>query len=257
MYDVVCSAVYALIMGVLGAKVLFLIVSMPQVIEAFKLVGETIPGTNDVITYSDVIIALIKGGFVFYGGFIGGALGLFIYVKQFKMDLGSFAGFYAVVLPLGHAIGRIGCFLGGCCYGIEYDGPFSYTYPEGVLKYTTEPVGVPRFPVQLFEALCLFILFAVLIIIYYKVEKHNLICTITYALGYAVIRFSLEFLRGDVERGGIGPISTSQLISLIIFAIALTSLILTIVSEKKKAKMQTNVDEISENSAEEAVVDVK
>ena len=86
-YDLVYSAVYAMIGAVIGSKLLFILVSL-----------------EDIIKLSLPWYTYIKGGFVFYGGFIGGVLGLFIYTKQFKMRFADFVDIYAAVLPLGHGI---------------------------------------------------------------------------------------------------------------------------------------------------------
>ena len=140
-FDFVCSAVFTLFGVIIGAKLLFVFVSLRMIIE------NNIP-----------FLAVIQGGFVFYGGLIGGVLALMIYAKVFKVKFLNVADVYAAVVPLGHACGRVGCYLGGCCYGMEYHGPLSVTYSEEVLNMGT-PVEVPLFPVQLLEAALLVLLF--------------------------------------------------------------------------------------------------
>lgn len=212
-FDTVASGVYAMIGAIIGAKLLFILVSWRDII-AYKVEYE--------LSLSDTLMSVIKGGFVFYGGLIGGALGLAVYVLQFKMKLSDFADIYAVVLPLGHAFGRIGCFFGGCCYGVPHDGAFSYTYTATA---GTTPLGVPLLPVQLIEAIALFILFAILLGIFLGHTQHTYLCVKIYALSYSVIRFILEFFRGDKERGGFLYLSTSQWISLVIFVLVITKII--------------------------------
>ena len=102
--DVTCSAVYTGIGAEVGAKLLFIIVNLPLIIS-----GQL------------TLLQAFQGGFVFYGGLIGGVIGLFIYVKHYKLNAFKFFELYATIVPLGHSIGRVGCFFGGCCYGIEYD----------------------------------------------------------------------------------------------------------------------------------------
>ena len=208
-FDLVGSAVYAFIGGMLGSKLLFIITSLKTIIE------------NNIPFES-----LIKGGFVFYGGLIGGALGLFIYVKQFKMSLRDFLDVYAVCLPLGHAFGRVGCFFGGCCHGIPHDSPISviYTHTEG-----TTLLNTPLLPVQLIEAAVLLIFFVIMLILFLKTKTRML--PIIYIFMYTVARFVLEFFRGDKVRGGALGISTSQIISLVI--IAALAVYLTIRLKKK------------------------
>ena len=207
LFDLTCSAVYTMIFAIAGAKILFILVSLEDIIE----LARTIP-------FGKLLPMIIKGGFVFYGGLIGGVLGLFVYAKQFKMDFLHLMGIYAVVLPLGHAFGRVGCFFGGCCYGIAYDGPLSHTYHVAT---GVAPVGVPLFPVQLLEALCLLLLFGSQMVLLLKnVQKKN-IFVYNYCFCYSIIRFALEFLRGDAERGSFLMVSTSQWISIAIMAAVL------------------------------------
>lgn len=205
-FDLASSAVFALFGGVIGAKLLFIAVSLKTIIEL-------------ELSLWDVF----RGGFVFYGGLIGGFAGLMLYCKIFKVKALKIMDIYAVALPLGHACGRVGCYLGGCCYGMKYDGPFSITYAEGVLNYGT-PVGVPLFPVQLLEAGLLFVLFLSLIFVYFKGKKLGE-CTAVYLYAYSVIRFILEYFRGDKERGSLLAFSTSQIISILII-IAVTVVVL-------------------------------
>ena len=159
--------------------------------------------------------AVLKGGFVFYGGLIGGAVGLSIYALMYKLDTVKFFDIYALVLPLGHAIGRIGCFFSGCCYGIEYDGFFSVSYNK-TLGLT--PLHTQLLPIQLIEAFLLCILFIFLLFVYFKSPKRGMISAI-YLYCYSVIRFVLEFFRGDTERGNIFNFSTSQIISMVLILV--------------------------------------
>ena len=218
LFDMVCSAIYTMIGAIVGAKLLFLAVTLPEIIEMFK-----------IYPAEDVLFSIIKGGFVFYGGLIGGALGLLIYVKQFKLKLEPFVEVFAVVVPLGHAFGRVGCFFAGCCYGMEYHGPLSYTY---TVTAGSTPLGVPLLPIQLIETTCLLILFGALMIAFFKGKGRPFLCTKIYAIGYAAIRFTLEFFRGDKERG-VALFSTSQWISIGIVVLVTT---LWIIGAKRKKK---------------------
>ncbi|MBQ9773546.1 MAG: prolipoprotein diacylglyceryl transferase [Clostridia bacterium] len=212
-YDIPYSAVYTMVGAMLGAKLLFLLISWKQLLSSE--LG---------------LLSALFGGFVFYGGLIGGALGLWIYCKQFKLRFGDFAQVYATVLPLGHALGRVGCFFAGCCYGIAYDGPLSHTYHTTL---GSTPVGVPLFPVQLAEALGLLILFVILITVYFQINAQAPVIPILYAMLYALLRFCLEFLRGDRERGILLGISTSQWICLLLFFAALAESIRRLYKRKQ------------------------
>lgn len=208
MFDIAGSGVYIMIGAIIGAKLLFIAVTLPQIIEM------NIPFT-----------ALIKGGFVFYGGLLGGAGGLLIYVRQFKMQLSPFADLYTTVLPLGHAFGRVGCFCAGCCYGIPWKHGHIYTSTAG-----TTPLGVPLLPIQLIESAALLVLFGVQIALY-LCKRRTWRNTLFYFIAYPALRFVLEFFRGDTERGKIAGFSTSQLVSLLV--IALLIIITSIFSSRK------------------------
>ena len=223
-YDIVYSAVYSMIGAAVGAKLLFIAVSLPKVMSL---------GYGFV----DTLLILMSGGFVFYGGFIGGFLGLLVYVKQFKMKLLPFLDVYAAVVPLGHAFGRIGCLFAGCCYGMEYSGPFAVEYHYTMSQST--PIGIPLLPTQLIEALGLLLIFAVVLTVYLKGAKPGTV-PVVYILCYSVMRFTLEFLRSDSERGSFLGISTSQWISLALIAIVIISVIFY---RSKKVKTLDNEPE--------------
>lgn len=202
LFDIAGSSVYIMIGAIAGAKLLFLAISAKQLIE------QHIP-----------IEAAIKGGFVFYGGLLGGALGLIIYVKQFHMDLWRFADLYTTVLPLGHAFGRIGCFFAGCCYGIPWEHGYTYYSTVGAT-----PLGIPLLPIQLIEAGLLAKLFAVQLILYLR-RKNSCQNTVLYFIVYPTMRFILEFFRGDSERGKLLRLSTSQWVSVLLLVAVFVALI--------------------------------
>ena len=220
-FDFTLDAITTLLSAFAGAKILFLIVSWNDVVAVFKL-----------LPFLEAFNVVLKSGFVFYGGLIGGAIGLFTALAVQKKDFFKTIDIYAVVLPLGHAFGRIGCFFSGCCYGMPYDGWLSFTYTTALDPST--PLGVPLLPVQLIEATILFVLFATLLVVYLKAPNRKGLCSLIYAYGYAVMRFILEFFRADAERGLFIGLSTSQWISIAIFIIATVCLVMAIVKAKKK-----------------------
>ena len=206
-FGVIASGIYAVIGGLIGAKLLYIAVSWRSLFYVIEASG---------FGFSESLGFILRNGFVFYGGFIGGLIGLLIYIKQFKCNRMDYFTIYAVVLPLGHALGRIGCFCSGCCYGMEYDGVFAVKFPL-YPSYEESPV-VSRLPIQLFEAAGLLILFAVLVYLYYRCSKMPTLPLWTYLFVYPVFRFTLEFFRGDEARGGFLCFSTSQWISIGILA---------------------------------------
>lgn len=150
---------------------------------------------------------IVFGGMVFYGGLIGGLLAALIYCKAMKLDFMFYADIYAPAIPLFHAFGRIGCFLGGCCYGIECHFGVMYN-------------GVERFPVQIIECVCNLLLVRFLFYLSKKNLKKGTLLAL-YLIIYPVIRFTLEFFRGDEIRGFMLSLSTSQWISIALFIVGI------------------------------------
>lgn len=195
--DMILLGALGLFGAVIGAKLLYLLVSLPSI---------------DFSRLSDpaYLAALLGGGFVFYGGIFGLLPMLWLAQKKFCIPVARYTACCIGCVPLGHAFGRIGCFLVGCCYGIPYDGPLAVTYTCSSFA----PNGVPLFPVQLFEAL-IEVLVALLLLLHRK--KQPGMTGLSYYLAlYAPCRFALEFLRSDTARGGLWGLSTSQIISVLL-----------------------------------------
>ncbi len=202
-YDIVYASIYGVAGIVVGAKLIYFLTTLPGVIRHIDVFFEK---PIDSLEY-------MFGGWVFFGGLIGAMLAIYIYCRKYHLNPWSFADTIAPVIPLFHAFGRIGCHLAGCCYGTEYHGIFSVTYPDSI--YTKDMAGIPRAPVQLMEAGFNCILFLVLYFYVKRKPKPGNSLGI-YVIAYSIARFTLEFLRGDSYRGGLLWLSTSQWISLII-----------------------------------------
>ena len=159
------------------------------------------------------------GGLTFMGGLVGGALCFILFAvcsrkANIRRAFFSQSEIAAPCVALAHAIGRIGCFLAGCCYGKESD--FGLFFPA---------IGKKVIPTQLYEAVFLFVLFAVLLTFTLKNKPEGL-NLIVYCFAYSVFRFTIEFFRDDPRGAFLGALSPSQVQSLIFFAcgIALTVL---------------------------------
>lgn len=205
----------AICLGLLvGGHLLYGFTHIHSVIELLRHVSEY------SIKEAALLLVQYFGGMVFYGGFIGGALAAYFYEKHKKViPVWAAMDLYGVSIPLFHAFGRIGCFLGGCCYGKESSWGFL------VENNTLQPAinGVVRIPIQLIEAGCNFFLFLFLFYLYRRnIQEGKLIYV--YMLIYPVIRFVTEFFRGDEIRGFFLWLSTSQWISVILFLIAVWKL---------------------------------
>lgn len=208
-YHLILLEAYSLLGGGVGAKLLYLLVARNE-INWHNLHN---------IYYLNM---LIKGGFVFFGGLISALLCFILAGHIHHINYKTYLQKFTFLIPFAHAFGRLGCFMAGCCYGIPYNGFGHVIFPNNSLA----PSGIPLFPIQLLEALCLFILS---FIIWYLSTHFNYNAIIIYLFGYSMIRFCLEFLRSDIQRGFIGIFSTSQWISLLlIVSIAIYTLYLQI-----------------------------
>ncbi len=186
-----------------GGHLLYGITNLPLLVETFR-------NLQDLDSLLAVIerFVLIFGGSVYYGGLIGAVCVCLLYLKRNSLPLGPYSDVAAPSIPLFHVFGRLGCFLSGCCYGIEWEYGPTYHY-----SLAASANGVPRFPVQLVEAL---LNLALALIMYRFLKKgrfKNRLLALYFSV-YPVYRFLLEYLRGDTYRGFLGPFSTSQIISL-------------------------------------------
>ncbi len=175
----------------------------------------------------------IFGGMVFYGGLIGACTGSCIYMKRAKLNINNYSDIFTPCIPLFHTFGRIGCFLVGCCYGVESE--FGFTYKYAIVPSAN---GVCRFPVQLLEATENLLICILLIFILCNCKKlQNGMLIWIYGLIYPPLRFINEFMRGDiVERGYFGVFSTSQWISIFIFLLSITAIIIKTTKNNYKTK---------------------
>ena len=173
------------------------------------------------------IIRLDKGGLVYYGGLIGALIPYVGYALRFRKNFFELSDISAVVLPLGQAFGRLGCFMHGCCWGKQSDTWLGLSFPKGSpawweqmnagLIRETATESLPVIPTQLIESAATLALFAVLFSLYPKHHPRRGLLSGLYLVGYAVLRFFIEYLRGD-PRAAVGPFSISQAISLAILA---------------------------------------
>jgi phosphatidylglycerol:prolipoprotein diacylglycerol transferase len=182
------------------------------------------------VTYPiDYILACISkgdfsfftGGIVFYGGLIGGFFGALLGARIAKCKFALIERSVVPFIPIGHAIGRIGCVMGGCCYGREYDGIFALHYPHSLAGADPQK---GYFPVQPLESIvnigiCLLLLWLE------KRIKHTWNLLFSYLAMYAVSRFFLEMLRGDAIRGVWDGLSTSQYISIGLLVLSVAGLL--------------------------------
>ncbi len=182
--------------GLAGAKILFLITEFRYVI-------------SDPLFY----LMNFADGFVVFGGILGGILTGWVVCRIRKLDFWAYLDLFMPSVALAQAIGRVGCLLAGCCYGVETSCPFSITFHESEFA----PNGVPLVPTQIISSVLDLLNFLVLLYIARHQKRKGQVAA-CYLIFYSAGRFILEFFRVDLERGTLGVLSTSQFISL--FALA-------------------------------------
>lgn len=224
--DLIVSTVAIMIGLVIGGHIVFGITNIPKIIDLFRHVSD-----YGFIDFMSILFGQYLGGMVFYGGLLGGIAGLFVVCKTQFGHKDVMYDMYAVCIPLFHVFGRIGCFLGGCCYGVECK--FGFTVHGNTLNPAVNDVN--RFPVQLVEAGCNLIIFIILFSLHRK-KKFQQRLLILYFYMYPVVRFILEFFRGDEIRGFLFGLSTSQIISILLFSFAIVFTVIDCSKKKTKPK---------------------
>nr|WP_122012957.1 prolipoprotein diacylglyceryl transferase [Maliibacterium massiliense] len=204
--DVLFCATYTGLGAFIGAKLLYWITVLPQIIE----------NAGQIFSSWESVGALFSYGFVFYGGLIGGLIGMFIYLRQYKVPVWDMVDLLIPSVPLMHAIGRVGCFMVGCCYGRPMDPPWGLYFNNSPVA----PHNVALFPIQLLEAGMNLVLFIGLMLYMRKARKAGRVLGV-YLICYAVERFILEFFRYDAIRGFLLGVSTSQWISILLVPVGL------------------------------------
>ena len=181
---------------------------------------------REILRDPSFILWTMGDGFVVYGGIAGGILAAWFRCRRQNEDFLQWLDLLLPSVALGQGFGRLGCFLAGCCYGRETDH-FPY-----VVFHSSQyaPNGVKLIPAQLWFSLLDFVNAAVLIRLSQRGWRKGRIGAL-YLLNYSVGRFCLEWIRGDAERGFIGPLSTSQFLSLFTAA---AGIILWFCKEKRK-----------------------
>ncbi|MCG6920057.1 MAG: prolipoprotein diacylglyceryl transferase [Acidobacteria bacterium] len=194
-------AVWVLIAGLLGAKLLLVVVDWRY-----------------FTSHPGEIFMLFKSGGVFYGGLLGGILVAWWYVRRYKLPGWQVADVLAPGVVIGQAIGRLGCFSAGCCWGQPSRVPWAVTFTDVyAARAVGTPLDTPLHPSQLYESLAAFLILFFLIWLAPRKKFHGQI-TLAYITLYSAARFGLEFLRGDPDRGSWfrGALSTSQLIAIVL-----------------------------------------
>ncbi|WP_035294307.1 prolipoprotein diacylglyceryl transferase [Clostridium sp. KNHs214] len=190
-------AIIAIISGVLGGKILFIITEFKNILEDPSILKD------------------LQYGFVIYGAILGGALGVYLYSRKNKWRILDVFDLVIPTIPLAQGFGRIGCFLAGCCYGKVTNSCLGVEFKNSDFA----PIGVHLHPTQIYSSIFDFALCAFLLWYDKKNEKEGRVFSMYFIL-YGIGRFLVEFLRDD-PRGTVGLLSTSQFISIVMIIAAI------------------------------------
>ncbi len=133
-----------------------------------------------------------EGGLDFFGGFIFALLTVWGGIIYYRLPLWKVADIAAISLLLAHSVGRLSCWLAGCCYGKPTDLPIGVVFPPD----SVAPSGIPLYPTQLMEATGNFIGFLILFFLYRRGKPFDGAIFSLYLIWYGIERFLLEFIRG-------------------------------------------------------------
>lgn len=199
---------WLILIGVAGAKVLFI----------FTEFREFLARPLDLVNCR-------KGGLVWYGGVLADLGFIYFYCRRKGKSFLEVTDLLVAPLALGLAIGRIGCLMGGCCYGRFCSLPWAIKYPVNPMTLSIPP-GLPVHPSPLYEMLGALVIALLCYFAFTRGQKRGL-ATAAYFTLYPLLRFFLEYFRGDEERKFVIPdlLSTSQFISLLVLVPALWLLV--------------------------------
>ncbi len=217
--------------GIAGAKLLFYIVEIKEIIANPKILLD------------------ITHGFVVYGGIIGGIGVGYLFCRLRKLE---FLKYFDLVMPsiaIAQGFGRVGCMFAGCCYGKETDSWFHVIYKASDFA----PNGVQLIPTQMILAVLNFAHFFILVLLAKKVLKYSGQVAGCYLVFYSIGRFFMEYLRDD-PRGSVKLLSTSQFISIFILAAGVGIILFCGYFGKKRA---ADVEKTEEENIEEQQVEAE
>ncbi|MBI1909329.1 MAG: prolipoprotein diacylglyceryl transferase [Deltaproteobacteria bacterium] len=196
---------YIVVAAIIGSRVLYIVVDYDR-----------------YLSHPLDILKIWEGGLVFYGGLIAAIGTSLYYAKRKKTPFLVVADLFTPGVALGHAIGRLGCFAAGCCYGrpVTESHFWAVTFPHNGTSLA--PAGIPLYPTQLMESAAELALFLILIALRRR-KKFTGQIFLSYVVLYGISRSVLEVFRGDAIRGFVIPgiLSTSQLISGLLISAAI------------------------------------
>ncbi|MFO0555494.1 MAG: prolipoprotein diacylglyceryl transferase [Polyangiaceae bacterium] len=168
-------------------------------------------------------------GYAYYGGLIVAGIGAWFLLKRDRFPFWRAADMAGFTIPVGLGFGRMGCLLAGCCFGAPTKGSLWLVFPSsspaseaqaklGLLKSARLP-SLPVHPTQIYESAGSLLIAAFCLFYLHGRKRYDGHVFVAFLVLYAILRFAIEQLRAD-DRGGLGALSTSQLIGLALISLA-------------------------------------
>ncbi len=166
-------------------------------------------------------LSTLQAGGVFYGGVLLAVAFAVFYMRRLKLPQWRVLDLFAPGVAAGHAIGRLGCFAAGCCWGLECKRPWAVVFTNpGAHELTGVPLNVPLHPTQLYEALAEAAIFAITWRAFARPHAEGSVFGL-YLLLYSAARFVVEFFRAHSDGAMAGPLSTVQWIAIALAGVGL------------------------------------
>lgn len=196
---------YVIVSGVIGSRIFYLMVNDPG-----RIVKE--PWSMFMIW---------EGGLVFHGGVVFALIVMVIIARKQRFPIASIVDIFAPALAIGHAFGRIGCLMAGCCHGRPAgEAWYSIVFPNDPASFA--PPGIGLYPTQIIESIGEVIIFVILVL-FRKYKRFEGQVFALYLMIYSILRFLNELLRGESDRGYIikDSLSVGQGMSIALFIIGI------------------------------------
>lgn len=198
------TGIISIVCGIIGARALYISLYPQEFIENLSK-----------------IFYFWQGGLDFSGAFIFGSLAGMLYLNSKQQPLLDWMDCFVPGIALGLAVGRLGCFFAGCCYGAPSDLPWAVTFKN---TNSLAPLFQSLHPTQLYHSLAGLITFLILVVAGNRIGTEGRI-TGLFLILFSVFRFIIEFFRAD-HRRELGPLSITHLITLVFFSIGIYLLLI-------------------------------
>lgn len=204
--SIINLGIYCALAGIVGAKFLMLVLD-PYYRK----------NPSEIITMST-----LRSAGIWYGGFIAALVFAFLYMRKQGLPFLKTSDVFAPGLAIGHAIGRLGCFAAGCCYGKPTHLPWAVTFTNP--DSNGAPLNIPLHPTQIYEALIESLICIVLYKLATRPHKEGSIIALYLVLS-SIARFLVEFVRAHDEANPLGgSLTLEQWISVAVYLVGFTLL---------------------------------